>query len=134
MRRFHCVAFGLAVVLVRVTPQISKADKVRFGHETYAVEQLVVVKSSSARLARFEDGNPEMLKKHIYLPTGTPLYLLDRSVRDWRIFNWRCRNLACRSMCWGEIQTISPQIVWEFADGGCGFATGKCSRANTALR
>lgn len=53
-------------------------DVVTFNKTEYRVTGIAVSKSSSARLARFGEQNPEILRKYIYLPAGTILFLLDR--------------------------------------------------------
>lgn len=57
-------------------------DIIKFGDTEYQITDIAVTKSSSARLARFEENNPEILRKYIYLPAGTLLYLLDHFERD----------------------------------------------------
>ncbi|MGI9512609.1 MAG: hypothetical protein ACR2OL_06890 [Anderseniella sp.] len=70
-----------ALLFVAVSPVWAK-DIVKFGQKEYKVIGIAVSKSSSARLARFDDKDPEILKKYIYLPAGTILFLLDRFERD----------------------------------------------------
>lgn len=61
-------------------------DFIKFGETDYKISGIAVTKSSSARLARFDDDNPEILSKHIYLPAGTVLFLLDHFERDPRTY------------------------------------------------
>lgn len=61
---------------------MARAEQViEFGDKTYQVTGVVAAKSSSARLARLDE-DLDILKKHIYLPAGTLLFLLDHFEHD----------------------------------------------------